>query len=83
MLAGENYESIVIAGSITTIAGSVKGDVDGNGLNASFYGPSAISINPHDECLYVCDLGNEAIRKLTLQGIRIRESMEIDILLLM
>jgi hypothetical protein len=54
---------------VTTITGSVKGLKDDKGLNASFKYPWGMCLNPHDECLYICDSYNHAIRKLTMQGI--------------
>jgi hypothetical protein len=54
---------------VTTIAGSVQGLKDDKGLNACFFNPWGMCLNPHDECLYICDFRNHAIRKLTMQGI--------------
>jgi hypothetical protein len=56
---------------VTTFAGSVEGLKDDKGLNASFSKPTAMCLNPHDGCLYVYDGGNQAIRKITMQGIRL------------
>ena len=55
---------------VTTLAGSgEKGFKDGKGLKASFQRPHGICINQRDGCLYVCDGGNNAIRRVSMQGI--------------
>jgi hypothetical protein len=54
--------------TVSTLAGSVAGNVDGNGLDAHFRHPIDLCLNPHDSCLYVSDYGNSAIKKVTLQG---------------
>jgi hypothetical protein len=53
---------------ISTFAGFVPGNVNGTGVNAYFKNPAALCVNPHDLCLYICDSGNSAIRKLTMNG---------------
>jgi hypothetical protein len=53
---------------VSTLAGSVAGNIDGNGLNARFQYPCALCVNPHDSCLYIYDTGNSAIKKVTMQG---------------
>ena len=50
------------------LAGSSEGFTDGAGDQAKFYFPHGICWNPQDKCLYVCDSGNNAIRRITLQG---------------
>ena len=55
---------------VTTLAGSgEEGFKDGKGPKASFYWPRGICINPGDGYLYVCDGGNNAIRRVSMQGI--------------
>ena len=63
-----SHLTLSVAEMVTTLAGSEYGHLDGSGPNARFRCPSAVCLNPHDQCLYVCDRGNEAIRKVTLQG---------------
>ena len=53
---------------VTTLAGSSKGNIDGEGINACFNGPFGICLNPLDECLYTTDRYNNSIRKITVQG---------------
>ena len=53
---------------ITTLAGATKGFADGAGDQAKFCYPDGICWNPYDKCLYLCDTGNNAIRRITLQG---------------
>jgi DNA-binding beta-propeller fold protein YncE len=60
--------SFSVADKIETFVGSEPGCSDGTGLNACFKNPAMMCLNPNDECLYVCDEGNNSIRKITLQG---------------
>jgi len=56
-------------GIVSTFAGSGKqGDADGAGIQASFSGPLGITVDAEDN-LYVADLGNHKIRKITRQGV--------------
>jgi NHL repeat len=54
---------------VTTIAGQpgIFGNADGTNLNAQFNNPSGITMDRHGD-LYVSDVGNNAIRKLTRAG---------------
>ncbi|MBT9548541.1 MAG: hypothetical protein IV090_24320 [Candidatus Sericytochromatia bacterium] len=55
-------------GSLTVLAGSgQKGYQDGQGRAASFYLPTALSLDGAGN-LYVADTGNHAIRKITPGG---------------
>jgi len=55
-------------GTVTTIAGSGSfGRTDGNGINASFSGPSGIVIDASGNLL-VSDYSNHVIRKIDLQN---------------
>ena len=57
---------------VTTLAGCREhGFKDGKGPRASFDWPHVMCINQHDRCLYVCDQENNAIRRLSMQGIYI------------
>ena len=51
------------------LAGSSYGFADGDGDQAKFTYPSGACWNPHDKCLYLCDSNNNAIRRITMQGI--------------
>ncbi len=52
-------------GDVTTFAGSgISGLADGPGATAQFNTPTAISIDGNG-CLYVADMGNNEIRKIT------------------
>ena len=50
------------------LARSTQGFADGDGDQAQFRCSHGIYWNPHDKCLYLCDRGNNAIRRITLQG---------------
>jgi len=54
--------------TVTTLAGSIRGNKEGTGSNALFAGPVGMCLNPFDDCLYVCDSYNESIRKISKQG---------------
>jgi hypothetical protein len=54
---------------VTTFTGSVQGLKNDKRLNAQFNQPWGMCLSPHDGCLYVCDHANQAIRKVTMQGI--------------
>eukprot|EP00026_Physarum_polycephalum_P004697 Phypoly_transcript_04720.p1 GENE.Phypoly_transcript_04720~~Phypoly_transcript_04720.p1 ORF type:complete len:470 (+),score=59.82 Phypoly_transcript_04720:85-1494(+) len=53
---------------VTTFAGLQKGLEDGKGLEAKFSYPRGVCLNPNDNCLYVCDSFNHAIRKVSMKG---------------
>ena len=54
-------------GIVSTFAGDKKGFMDGSGVAAMFYRPSGLAIDKYDN-LYVADSFNQAIRKITPQG---------------
>lgn len=54
-------------GMVTTLAGGVEGNIDGQGGNARFSSPTGITYDGIDT-LYVVDNGNKQIRKVTLAG---------------
>lgn len=61
---------IALDGTVTTIAGSpgVSGSTDGTGNVARFSTPSGIAFGP-DGDLYVADLNNSLIRRVTVAGV--------------
>jgi sugar lactone lactonase YvrE len=60
--------SLFLIDRVTTLAGSSKGYKDGIGSIAKLFYPTGMCFNPHDNCLYICDLGNHKIRKVTMNG---------------
>lgn len=66
----DRIRKVATDGQVTTIAGgaaSSPGYADGPAMSASFDTPCGIAVTPKGE-LYVADTGNNAIRKLTLDG---------------
>lgn len=60
---------ITPAGVVSTFAGSTAfGDVDGTGTDARFGNVAGIAINSNG-VLYVCDAGNNKIKKITPTGV--------------
>jgi hypothetical protein len=57
----------ISGGMVSTIAGNgIQGDVDAQGANARFYGTAGICFSNGD--IYVCDNGNNKIKKIDAGG---------------
>jgi len=64
------------SGVVSNVAGDgVKGFSDGVASTASFYSPYGVAIDPTGNFLYVADLGNNLIRKVTITGYSIDKSL--------
>lgn len=60
---------ITTAGVVSTLAGSgISGALDGAGTAASFSNPLALAVDAQG-VVYVCDTGNNAIRKIDTAGV--------------
>jgi sugar lactone lactonase YvrE len=53
--------------SVSTLAGSLRGNDDGSGKNARFFQPTGIAAGPGG-ILYVADTGNHCIRRVSASG---------------
>ncbi|MEI9921946.1 MAG: IPT/TIG domain-containing protein [Bacteroidota bacterium] len=61
---------IVSGGHVNTIGGNdVSGYLNGSGTNTSFYFPDGIVVEPGGNFLLVADYTNNAIRKVSIQGV--------------
>jgi sugar lactone lactonase YvrE len=63
-----HVEMLITTEMVMTFAGTVMGDADGYGTNAQFSSPYGICWDLHGDNMYICDSGNNAIRKLSLHG---------------
>ncbi|RPJ54020.1 MAG: gluconolaconase, partial [Acidobacteria bacterium] len=68
--AGDNnmIRCITPTGRVTLVAGGTEGWLDGIGTAAQFHTPSGIAVAP-DGTLVVADTGNNAIRRVTPEGV--------------
>ena len=57
-----------INGTVSTVAGGVRGFANGSGAAARFDTPSGISVSS-DGTVYVADTANNAIRRITAEGV--------------
>jgi serine/threonine-protein kinase len=76
--AGNNLiRKITSGGFVTTLAGSgVQGFSNGDGENASFNFPSGVAVDDSGN-VYVADLGNNLIRKITISNSSIESSITL------
>lgn len=67
-LGNNTIRKITQSQTVSTLAGSTQGFLDGNGIGARFYWPSAVCVDPVGN-LFVTDRGNNKIRKITPSGL--------------
>jgi hypothetical protein len=67
--ANHSIRKVTPDGNVTTFAGAagIAGSTDGLGTAARFHTPAGLAIDPSGD-LYVADLGNHVIRKITPAG---------------
>lgn len=66
---GDNILKMTASGNVTVLAGSgSKGNADGQGSSASFYGPQGIAIDGYNT-IYVADSYNQRIRLINQSGL--------------
>lgn len=65
----DTIREVTPAGVVITLAGlaGVWGNADGTGTNASFFGPTGISVDSSGD-LFVIDSANDTLRELTVSG---------------
>ncbi len=59
---------LVTGANVFTLAGSIKGNLDANGINARFSSPRGITTDVSGN-VYVADRENQSIRKITSEGV--------------
>jgi sugar lactone lactonase YvrE len=66
---GNLIRRITPAGVVTTLAGSsTAGTLESTGTSARFDSPTGLVFDTDDAILYICDYGNERIRKMNMSG---------------
>jgi len=69
-MVSHTIRKVTTAGVVTTLAGTARmsGSADGTGADARFFNPAGVVVDSGGN-VYVADLGNQVIRKITAAGV--------------
>jgi hypothetical protein len=69
-LGGERLRRVALGGAVTTLAGDgTSAFADGVGTNARFSGPFGVCADTSESAIFVADINNHRIRKITPIGV--------------
>lgn len=69
-LGGQRLRRVALGGAVTTLAGDgTSAFADGMGTNARFFGPFGVCADTGESAIFVTDIDNHRIRKITPIGV--------------